>query len=436
MDTSKKRASILVIDDEKIIRQTFTFFLEDFNYRVLTAENGKKGIEVFEQEDVDLVLTDLRMPELNGLDVIIHIREVSPETPLIVCSGTGIIGDAVEALQKGAWGYLLKPIEDFSVMLHAVSSALEKAQLRKENKAYQQHLEGLVAERTEKLKEANRELTRHKENLEEIVKERTRELESSLENLRLAQSRLVESEKMAALGGLVAGVSHEINTPVGIGVTIASHLEERTGEILDRYKANEITTEEFEEFLSTLKESSSMLRINMDRAANLINSFKQVAVDQSSEERRPFTICKYLNEILTSMRSEYKNSGHKIEVLCSERIIVNSYPGALAQIMTNLIMNSIYHGFNQIENGHITIRVEDSGDDIRIIYRDNGKGIPKEHMKKIFEPFFTTNRSGGGSGLGLNIVYNLVTQTLHGRIECTSKLQEGTRFTIEFPRDL
>ncbi|NEP85290.1 MAG: hypothetical protein F6K39_48715, partial [Okeania sp. SIO3B3] len=294
----------------------------------------------------------------------------------------------------------------------------------------------LVAERTEKLRETNQELQKHKEQLEVLVSERTKELQDSLNELKLAQSRLIESEKMAALGSLVAGVAHEISTPVGIGVTIASHLEGRTGDIRQKYENDSMTAEAFEEFLGTAKESSDMLKLNMDRAAALITSFKQVAVDQSSEERRQFNIKKYIDEILISIRSEYKRSGHGIYVNCPENIKAFSYPGSLAQILTNLLMNSFRHAFPDDTRGEITIDVQVEEGIILLTYRDNGIGIPPENMKKIYEPFFTTNRSGGGSGLGLNIVYNQVTQNLQGHIECRSTPGEGTVFLIDFPQEL
>ena len=429
----KKQKSILVIDDEEIIRDTFTFFLEDYNYNVLTAKNGFAGLEIFENEAVDLVITDLRMPGMHGLDVLEKISSISPETPLIVVSGTGYIADAVSALQKGAWDYLLKPIGDFTVLLHAVRNALEKALLRKENKKYQEHLETLVAERTEKLKEANRELRIHKNNLEELVDERTAELKESLENLKKAQSRLIETEKMAALGSLVAGVSHEINTPIGIGVTIASHLENVAEQISRKYNKGDISSDEFETFLTTINESASMLRINMERAADLIRSFKQVAVDQSSEEARKFGLCGYLKDIIISMRSELKKSRHVIEIECEKEINLTGYPGVFSQIMTNLIMNSIRHGFREKQSGTITVTLSREENRVKIVYRDNGKGISEEKIKRIYEPFFTTDRQKGGSGLGLNIVYNLVTQTLKGSIDCSSRLNLGTEFIIEFP---
>lgn len=164
-----ERSTILVIDDEDAVRQSLADYLEDLGYRILTAENGRAGVELFERERADLVLVDLRMPEMDGLEVLAHITKISPDTPLIVVSGTGVITDAVEALHLGAWDYLLKPIQNFSVLAHAVESAIEKARLKRENRQYQQHLEQMVAERTKELEQTAENLRENEENFRSIL---------------------------------------------------------------------------------------------------------------------------------------------------------------------------------------------------------------------------------------------------------------------------
>lgn len=284
-----------------------------------------------------------------------------------------------------------------------------------------------------KLYETNLELVNHKNNLEEIVADRTLELQLSLEHLQHTQEKLVESEKMAALGGLVAGVAHEINTPVGIGVTAASHLEEVIDDFRQLYDAGKVTKKDFENFLSLCSDSSSMILANMKRAADLIHSFKQVAVDQSSQGIRSFQIKMYMEEILMSLHAQLRRTSFEVLFNCPEEFLVNSNPGALSQIITNLVMNSLTHGFEGMDEGSITIDVRKSDDQALIIYGDTGRGIPENNLRKIFEPFFTTKRGEGGSGLGMNIVYNLVTQSLGGHINCTSEEGKGTWFEIEFP---
>ena len=256
------------------------------------------------------------------------------------------------------------------------------------------------------------------------------ELQTTIQNLKQTQEQLVSSEKMAALGALVAGVAHEINTPVGIGLTGISHLEDSTKIIHEKYNQDEMSQEEFEEYLDTAKDLSSLVHKNLEKAASLVKSFKQVAVDQSSEAKRVFDIKEYLDEILQSIHSVTKKTNIDIEVSCPSGIKINSYAGAYSQIISNLIMNSLIHGFKEKEKGNIFITVEKKEKELKIIYKDTGKGIKEENLSKIFDPFFTTNRDNGGSGLGLNIIYNIIMSRLNGSIKCNSQENKGVEFII------
>ena len=256
------------------------------------------------------------------------------------------------------------------------------------------------------------------------------ELQETILNLRETQNKLIESEKMASLGGLVAGVAHEINTPVGIGLTGISHLEELTIKINKEYVNDEISQETFEEYLNSSKDLTSLIQKNLERAASLVRSFKQVAVDQSSEEKRVFNLKDYLNEILQSIHSVTKKRNIKISISCDSDIKLNSYAGSYSQIITNLIMNSLIHGFKEKEKGNIFINVEKTANELKIIYKDTGCGISENNLNKIFDPFFTTNRDNGGSGLGLNIIYNIIISTLGGSITCNSQENNGVEFII------
>ncbi|MEG4915268.1 ATP-binding sensor histidine kinase [Microcoleus sp. B7-D4] len=271
------------------------------------------------------------------------------------------------------------------------------------------------------------------QNLENLVQQRTSELSQTLADLKSAQNKLVESEKMAALGGLVAGVAHEINTPIGIGITAASLLAEKATKFFEVYRNGQIKRSELEKFLDTAMQSSNMILSNLTRAADLIHSFKEVAVDQSSELKRTFNVKNYLEEILTSLTAKLKRTKHKIQIKCDENIVVDSYPGVVCQIVTNLVLNSLFHAYDGEDEGVLAFDFKLEGDRVIFEYADNGKGIDPENLSKIFEPFFTTKRGQGGTGLGLHIIYNLVTQKLKGTISCTSQLNKGTRFMIEFP---
>lgn len=262
------------------------------------------------------------------------------------------------------------------------------------------------------------------------------ELEIAMLRLREAQAQLVQSEKLASLGALVAGVAHEINTPIGVGVTAASTLQTRTQRMRDDYAAGSLTRADLERYTDMAGEASRILLKNLQRAADLIHSFKQVAVDQTSGERRRFGLRTYIDEVLLSLAPRLKKTPHRVEVDCPGSLVIDSYPGALAQILTNLVSNSLIHAFPDGRAG--TMRIEARTDDTQVSLRfsDDGVGIPPGDLTRIFDPFFTTKRGSGGSGLGLHIVYNLATQILRGGIRVVSEPGAGTVMLLDFPMNL
>ncbi|WP_376959912.1 ATP-binding protein [Azospirillum sp. A26] len=260
--------------------------------------------------------------------------------------------------------------------------------------------------------------------------------ERALDELKATQASLIQAEKMASLGQLVAGVAHEVNTPIGITITGASQLQALIGELSDRHTANALKKSDFQRFLSDGMEMASLILSNSTRAANLVQSFKLVAVDQSSDERRPFLLRDYIDELLRSLHPTYKaRTALAIDVACPADLELDGYPGALSQILTNLIMNALVHALDPEQPGRIAIAARLLGPDmVELSVGDDGNGIAPDVLPKIFDPFFTTRRGAGGSGLGLHIVYNLVTGRLHGTIGVESRPGEGTRFTLRFPR--
>lgn len=262
------------------------------------------------------------------------------------------------------------------------------------------------------------------------------ELHETLDTLKNTQDSLVQAEKMASLGGLVAGVAHEINTPVGISVTAASHLTDQSEILALKFDAGEMKKSELREYVETATQSTKMISANLKRAAELIGSFKQVAVDQSSEEQRRFRVSPYLEEILMSLQPQLKKTNHNVVIHCAPELEMDSYPGAFSQIITNLFMNSLIHGYTDEDSGRIVIDVTELTSEFQIVYSDDGCGMDALTRSKIFDPFFTTNRSHGGSGLGMNIVFNLANQSLQGTITCASEPGQGTTFTMVFPKRL
>jgi len=277
--------------------------------------------------------------------------------------------------------------------------------------------------------QAEQQLATLNAELEQRVEHRTaqlqatnQELQNTLDELRTTQQQLVEAEKMAALGGLVAGVAHEINTPIGIGFTAASWLQDMARQA--QRDGNPLA--------DAALESSELISQNLERAAQLISAFKQVSVDQSSEQQRRFEMNEYLEEILTSLQPRLKQSEPVIEVRCPEGLMLDSYPGAYYQIFTNLIINSLIHGFDNQRGGTIEIEASEHDGRLTIDYRDNGAGLPAGWEHKVFEPFMTTKRNEGCTGLGMHITYNLVSQLLRGRIRVLPA-DSGVHFRIEAP---
>ncbi|PID28319.1 MAG: hypothetical protein CR982_04530 [Candidatus Cloacimonadota bacterium] len=283
-------------------------------------------------------------------------------------------------------------------------------------------------------------IERINDDLEDMIEERTvklkkvnKKLQDTIDTLQETQGKMIQQEKMASLGSLVASVAHEINTPIGIGVTAASHLEDRTLLIEKLSKNKEMKKSDFMAYVTTAVESSRMILTNLNRAAQLINSFKEIAVDQTNENIRSFNLKEYLNEVILSLKPRLKKTKHNIFLDIEENINLLSYPGAVSQIFTNLIMNSLTHGFKDINNGEIFIEAKEVEENIEIVYEDNGIGVDEETVKKIFDPFFTTERGLGGTGLGMHIVYNNVVEILKGSIVCESRDDRGISFKIIFP---
>jgi signal transduction histidine kinase len=282
-----------------------------------------------------------------------------------------------------------------------------------------------------------RELRQENENrqyIEAELRKRNQELASSMDTLHQAQEQLVESERMASLGGLVAGIAHDVNTPLGVSVTAASFLQERLNNLKTDFEDKSLTSKNMASFIDEAEQTALLLLSNLERASDLIASFKQVAVDQTSETEREFVLGDYINEIIQSLKPSFKHTEHQINVSCPDNLVVTCAPGAIAQIVTNMVVNSITHGFENKTAGTITLDVKEAGNNVVINYKDNGRGLSEEELSKLFDAFFTTKRAEGGSGLGTHIMYNLVTQSLHGHIEADSTLGNGLHYTIRFPK--
>ena len=273
-----------------------------------------------------------------------------------------------------------------------------------------------------------------KQKAEEELRASKERAEQALTDLRNTQESLIEAEKLAAFGGLVAGVAHEVNNPVGISMTVASTLARRCETFAGELEQGQMRRSRLVEFIDNNREAANQLVANLQRAGELIQSFKQVAVDRSHAERRQFDLRHSTEQILASLRPGLKKSHIELITEIPEGIVMNSYPGHYGQVLTNLFLNAIKHGFDGVPEGTIHIEARRVGaSQVELNFYDDGKGMTEDVQRRAFDPFFTTRRSEGGTGLGLHIVYNLVTRPLGGRIMVSSAPWRGTTFRITLP---
>lgn len=253
-------------------------------------------------------------------------------------------------------------------------------------------------------------------------------IEKDLDMLKKMQQELVEKEKMAALGTLVAGVAHEVNTPLGVAVTSITACSEEIRSLKRLYELEELSESDMETFLETASESAQIVHKSLNQAARLIHSFKKISVDQNIDDVRQIDVYEYIQDIIRTFSNQLKKTRINVELKCSQGIIVKTYPGSLAQILSNLLINTINHAYNSNQQGKVIIKINLDGNRLYILFMDDGQGMDDELKAHAFQPFVTTGRDKGGSGLGLYIVYNLVTQRFGGHIKLESQIGKGSRF--------
>ena len=300
-----------------------------------------------------------------------------------------------------------------------LSSTLLRMEVQQKDMLAQQHQ--LEAENNRRRKTESTLITTNKD------------LKSSIIELSKAQDRLLEAEKMSSLGALSAEISHEINTPIGISITSTSYLSDIIHKLQQDINAPQLSKRTIDSFIDNAQHSVELLLSNLQRAAELIASFKQVAVDQTNDKVRLINVAKYLDEIIRSIHPKLKKTDHSVKINCDPHIEIYTHPGAIAQIIINLIINSIAHAFANINRGEMTIDIALDQQRLVILYRDNGVGVNEEQLEKLFDPFYTTKASKGGTGLGTHIIKNLIEDTLNGSIEAYSKESEGLSYHMSFP---
>jgi len=323
-------------------------------------------------------------------------------------------GDGSKVLVQFAGHTFSLAGERFGIL--ACADVTDKRRIENEIRELNATLEQRVVERTEELQQANEELA------------------YTLETLNKAQEELVRSEKLAALGSLVAGIAHELNTPIGNSLMVASTLIDQTRSLSGHFKDNTLKRTMLENYLGDAGKAGDILVRNLQRAANLVTGFKQVAVDQTSSQRRKFSVAEVVSEIMLTLWPTLKKTSFIVKQNIPDALVMDSYPGPLGQVITNLVNNALLHGFEGRQSGTVSITAEETGDGwLELAVKDDGVGIPAANLNRIFDPFFTTKLGAGGSGLGLNITHNIVSGILGGRIRVQSEVGVGSTFVLTLP---
>ncbi|HCV05812.1 ATP-binding protein [Pseudoalteromonas sp. SSMSWG5] len=303
-----------------------------------------------------------------------------------------------------------------NIMLARTQKQIERHENDKQEiKQLNQSLEEKVNQRTIALREANQELL------------------NTLERMHQYQNQIVENEKMASLGQMVAGVAHEVNTPIGLGITGSTLLRDKLAEINSLFEQKTLTSSHLKRFIDDGIENLDLIYRNLNRAAELVSSFKKVAVNQDVEMSTKINLHDLLSDVIMSMRSEIQYRNPKIIINCNSNFSIETKSGPLQQVLQQLLSNSVIHGFTDDIGNEVRFDVERNESSLIIDYYDNGIGVDKSIKKRIFDPFVTTKRGEGGSGLGMHLVYNLVTQALGGTIVYDELNQEGVHFIITLP---
>jgi signal transduction histidine kinase len=399
METAEfsSQGEVLVVEDTPASLKLLTDLLRADGYTVRQAPDGELALWSAQSRPPELILLDVRMPGIDGFEVCRRLK-ASPQLasiPVIFLSAQYDTDDKVRGFQVGAVDFIGKPYQSEEVLARTrVHISLARAQ--------------------HALRNANAELS------------------STLAQLRTARDEIVRSERLAALGAMVAGVAHELNTPIGNSVLAASTLAARTEEFTQHVSSG-LRRSELDNFVADASQASSLMLRNLNKASELISSFKQVAAAQTNSQRSRFDLAQLVIDMAATMQPSFIESKVTLQVDAEPGISMDTFPGALCQIISQIGFNALFHAFGDGAAGTISIKARRDGEQhVLLTLSDSGSGIAAEHQSKIFDPFFTTRLGQGSSGLGLNIVHGLVTNVLGGTISVHS-VPGDTCFTLQFP---
>ena len=402
------RPTLLLVDDQVLNIHILNHIFKD-DYTVCSAISGADALAFCARQLPDLILLDVVMPVMDGHQVCIQLK-ADPRTrniPIIFVTGHNNPEEESTALRMGAVDFISKPV-NASVVRARVSAQLM-------------------------LRQTLRQVQDLNQNLEARVNQRTAELQQALEHLQQSQEDLAHNAANATLSTMIAGVTHELGTPLGNSKMVAGTLAEYTRDMVRDLESGLLKRSGLAHYMEQMTEGVALLQRNLERSVELMANFRQVAADQASEQRRSFDLAHMVNEILHTLSPNLKRHAHKVVVDIPEGIAMDSQPGPLGQVVVNLVNNAYSHAFEGRAHGILTIQGRQEGAQVRLAFIDNGVGMAPDHLAKLFVPFFSTKIGKGGTGLGMAIVRNLVDKTLGGRITVSSVLGEGTRFDLVIP---
>ncbi len=403
--------TILCVDDDPTVRSALRTVMSNLGtgYVVEIAENAEEALEIEAElrengQSLMVVISDFIMPGMHGDALLARLHQLSPETIKIMLTGQSAFEGVKRAINEAnLYRFLEKPFDNDDFLLTIKSACL----------AFQQQ---------RALTQKNLTLTRLND-----------ELEKMLETLRNQRQELTRSEAKATISTLVASVSHELSTPLGNSLMTAEMILELAHGFQKTVELGLLKRSNLDEFLKSIQDGGNMLQKNLQRANSLLQNFKQVAADQASEQRRIFDLAHVVHEILATMAPSLRHEPHKVVIEIAPGVILDSMPGALGQVVINLVNNAYLHAFEGRTDGVLTICASVQGDMIHMTFTDNGIGISEANLARLCEPFFSTKIGKGGTGLGMSIVENLVRKSLGGQLYLASTVGAGTVFTIDFP---
>lgn len=410
--TLPDRPKILIVDDQSASIQTLFQVFKD-EYDVFMATNGAKALDLCLSVQPDLILLDIVMPGMDGHAVCQRIKQTESlrHIPVIFITSLNDPADEAQGLAIGAVDFIGKPF----------NTAVVRARVRT-------HMQ---------LQAALRQVQDAANTLELRVQERTEQLHQTLERLTLAQAELAHSEARATLSTLIAGVSHELGSPLSNSLLTAETLCAQSTAFAAKAQAGSLRRSELDAFVHEVHHATNLVCRNLTRANELLGHFRQVAADQASEQQRPFDLARTVEEVVETIGPTLKRSPHRLSIDIAPGILLDSQPGALGQVLINLINNAYLHAFDaSTGSGQVRIDADASDTTVEIRVQDNGKGMSEAVLARIFDPFFSTKIGAGGTGLGMAIVQDLVHKNLQGSVRAVSNPTQGTCFYLTLPRQL